>query len=671
MDWYPWGPQALDRARRENRPIFLSIGYAACHWCHVMERESFENPAIAELLNRHFVSIKVDREERPDIDEIYMNAVQALTGQGGWPLSVFLTPDLQPFLGGTYYPPENRHGRIGFPALLQGVQRAWTESRSEVDRSARQLTEQLRQIAEGPAADLSAETPSRAAGVGSSEVQRAVAELAGRFEPRWGGFSHAPKFPPDGALALLLREHRNSGEAVPLSMSETTLDHMALGGMYDHVGGGFARYSVDEPWLVPHFEKMLYNQALLVPLYLDGWLITGKPLYRRVAEQTLDFVRRELTDAGGGFHSSLDADSEGREGQFYVWTPEQFERTLGLEEGRFVAEIYGVTREGNFEGKNIPNLLGGSLAARADSLGQDQTDLVSRLQPSLRKLLEARETRIRPATDDKVLTAWNGLMLTAFARAYQILGRHDDLLAAERAAAFLESNLMRDGRLLVSFRDGQARLNAYLDDYAFLARGLLDLYEAGFDPRHLERSEALAETMLAHFENRSGGGFYFTSDDHENLLTRNHSLHDGALPAGAGVATELLLRLAVHRRRDDFRRSAERTLEAYQPLVRRMPSAYASLLLAADLTANAPQQIAIVGSPTDAATRALLSVVRRRYQGCPTVQVAPPPVNDERMALLCGKPQLQGRPTAYVCRDYACRQPTVDPDELARQLGEA
>jgi len=667
VDWYPWGTEALDRARREDRPIFLSIGYAACHWCHVMERESFENPAIAEILNRHFVSIKVDREERPDIDEIYMNAVQALTGQGGWPLSMFLTPDLQPFLGGTYYPPENRHGRIGFPTLLQGVQRAWTESRTEIDRSARQLTEQLRRIAEGPPSGASTGTDRSA----STEIQRGVAELTRRFEPRWGGFSHAPKFPPDGALTLLLREHRKSGEAVPLSMSETTLDHMALGGLYDHIGGGFARYSVDERWLVPHFEKMLYNQALLVPIYLDGWLITGKPLYRRVVEQTLDFVRRELTDVHGGFYSSLDADSEGEEGKFYVWTPEEIERILGSEEGRFLAEIYGVTPQGNFEGKNILNLLGGSLAARADSLGPDQPDVVDRLESSRSKLLEAREARVRPATDDKVLSAWNGLMLTAFSRAYQVFGRRDDLAAAERAATFLESNLVRDGRLLVSFRDGQARLNAYLDDYAFLARGLLDLYEACFEPRYLERSEALAEAMLAHFENRTGGGFYFTSDDHESLLTRNHSLHDGALPAGAGVATEVLLRLAVHRRRDDFRRSAERTFEAYHPLVRRMPSAYASLLVAAELTVDAPQEIAIIGSPTAAATRELLSVVRGRYRGCPIVQLAKPPVNDERMALVFGKPQLEGRPTAYVCRDYACRQPTVDPAELARQLGDS
>ena len=498
-----------------------------------------------------------------------------------------------------------------------------------------------------------------------------MAELTRRFEPRWGGFSQAPKFPPDGALTLLLREHRRSGEPAPLSMSETTLDHMALGGMYDHVGGGFARYSVDEQWLVPHFEKMLYNQALLVPLYLDGWLITGKPLYRRVVEQTLDFVRRELTDVHGGFHSSLDADSEGEEGKFYVWTPDEITRILGSDEGRFLSETYGVTREGNFEGQNILNLLGGSLAARADSLGQDETDLVERLEPSRHKLLEARQDRVRPGTDDKILTAWNGLMLTAFARAYQVFGRSDDLAAAEGAAAFLESNLVRhDGRLLVSFRDSQARLNAYLDDYAFLTRGLLDLYEAGFDPRHLERSEALAETMLARFENRASGGFYFTSDDHESLLTRNHSLHDGALPAGAGVAAEVLLRLAVHRRRDDFRRSAERAFEAYHPLVRRMPSAYASLLVAADLTVDAPQEIAIVGSPTDAATRGLLSVVRGRYRGCSVVQLASPPVNDERMALLFGKQQLEGRPTAYVCRDYACRHPTVDPAELARQLGD-
>jgi uncharacterized protein YyaL (SSP411 family) len=665
VDWYPWGEEAHARARREDRPVFLSIGYAACHWCHVMERESFENPEIAELLNRHFVPIKVDREERPDIDEIYMNAVQMMTGQGGWPLSVFLTPDLRPFVGGTYFPPEDRYGRTGFAALLRRIRQAWVDSRAEVDRSAARLTRGLERVAAATGGS------SGGASVGRSERARAAAELAQRYDPHRGGFGPAPKFPPDGALGLLLREHARGGETPPLHMTETTLDGMARGGMYDHVGGGFARYSVDEQWLVPHFEKMLYNQALLVPNYVDGWLLTRKPLYRRVVEQTLDFVRREMTDPQGGFHSSLDADSEGVEGRYYVWTPGEVEDALGPEDGRFFSELYGVTPEGNFEGRSIPNLLAGSLAERAAASGSTEEQLARRIDPLRHELLEARGGRVRPGTDDKILTAWNGLMITAFCRAYQAFGRDVDLEAARQAADFVLANLLREDRLLVSYRAGHAQLGAYLDDYAFLARGLLDLYESGFDARHLAAAERLAETMLEHFEDPGRGGWFFTADDHETLLTRNHSLQDGALPAGAGVATEVLLRLAVHRRRDAFRDAADRTLAAYQPFVARMPSAFASLLLAAELAEHHPLEIALVGPPDEGATRELLAVVRGRFRVCPVVQLAAPHARDEHLALLTGKKLHDGRATAYVCRDYACDAPTTDPAELARQLGDS
>jgi uncharacterized protein YyaL (SSP411 family) len=565
-------------------------------------------------------------------------------------------------MGGTYFPPETAHGRIGFAALLRRIIEAWESARGEIDRSAARLTRQLERVAAAPT------DAARGARVGRTELARAAAELARRFDPRWGGFGPAPKFPPDGALGLLLRAHAGSGEPTPLEMAEKTLQSMALGGMYDHVGGGFARYSVDERWLVPHFEKMLYNQALLVPSFVDGWLITGRPLYRRVVEQTLDFVRRELTDPRGGFHSSLDADSEGQEGKFYVWTPDEIDEVLGAEDGRFFSGLYGVTPQGNFEGHSIPNLLAGPLAERAVARGESEEQLESRIEPLRRKLLEARGRRVRPATDDKILTAWNGLMITALCRAHQALGRDADLDSASRAADFVLANLLRDGRLLASFRAGRAQLNAYLDDYAFFARALLDLFEAGFDARHLGRAESLAETMIEHFEDRSGGGFFFTSDDHEALLVRNHSLHDGALPAGAGVAAEVLLRLAIHRGRKDFRRSAERALQASRSAAARMPSAHTSLLLAAELLENPPQEIAIVGSLEDAATRELLGVVRRRLRVCPVVQLAAAPDDDGRLALLAGKQAIGGKPTAYVCRDYACRQPTTDPAELSRQL---
>jgi len=654
VDWYPWGDEALERARREQRPIFLSIGYASCHWCHVMERESFEDPRIAELLNRLFVPIKVDREERPDIDDIYMNAIQLMTGQGGWPLNVFLTPQLKPFMGGTYFPPEDRHGRIGFPAVLERIGQAWNETRTEIDSSAERLTQELQRLTLAPA-DPGAPRP-----VGEREISRAAAGLAQRYDSRWGGFGAAPKFPPDGALGLLLREHARTGQEVPLEMAAKTLDGMALGGMYDHVGGGFSRYSVDDRWLVPHFEKMLYNQALLVPCYVDGWLVTGKPLYRRVVLETLDFVRRELTDPAGGLYSSLDADSEGDEGKFYVWTADEIETQLGCEDGRLFCETYGVSVTGNFEGRNIPNRLEGEI---------DET-LERRVAPLRQKLLDARARRVRPATDDKILTAWNGLTISACCRAYQAFGRETDLAMARAAADFILRELYRDERLLVSYRRGQAQLNAYLDEHAFFARGLLDLYETAFELRYLEHAERLARTMIERFEDRDNGGFFFTSDDHEALLTRNRSLHDGALPAGASVAAEVLLRLAVHRRNEDLERAARRTLESYRPRVERMPSAFASLLLAAELAWRPPQEIAIVGPPTDPRTSELLSVVRSHFRVCPVIQLSSSPVDDAGLALLAGKKPIGDKPTAWVCRDYTCGKPTTDPAELARQLGD-
>ena len=664
VDWHPWGRKAHERARNEDRPIFLSIGYAACHWCHVMERESFEDPATAELLNRHFVPIKVDREERPDIDEIYMNAVQLMTGHGGWPLSVFLTPDLEPFMGGTYFPPDDRHGMVGFGTVLSRIRDAWTERRPEIDRSAGRLTEHLREIARGTVA------PRGDQRLGRREILRAAAELTARFDSRWGGFGAAPKFPSEGALELLLDEFSRSGESVPLQVVDTTLDRMARGGIYDHVGGGFARYSVDERWLVPHFEKMLYNQALLVPLYADAWLLTGKPFYRRVVEQTLDFVRREMTSPDGGFYSSLDADSEGVEGKFYVWTPEEVGEVLGGDDAKLFCSVYGVTSDGNFEGRSIPNLLGASLAERSSERGLDEIDLTRRLDVLLERLLEARERRVRPATDDKVLTAWNGLMIGAAARAHQACGRPEDLVLATNAAEFALAHLVDGDRLRVTWRDGRAKLNAYLDDHAFLARGLLDLYETCFDPRYLEWSLRIARTMLDRFEDSERGGFFFTSDDHESLLTRTRSQHDGALPAGVGVGTEVLLRLAVHCGEERFRLAAERTLDAFTSTVGRGASSFASLLLASARAEEPPVEVAIVGSPEDRQTRELLSVVLGRYRARPAVQCAASGTDPGPRKLLEGKVQVAERPTAYICRNYACGQPVTDPAGLARELGD-
>ncbi len=426
VDWYPWGPEALAKAKAENKPIFLSIGYAACHWCHVMERESFENETIAALLNDSFVAIKVDREERPDLDEIYMTAVQSMTGHGGWPLNVFLTPEGKPFFGGTYFPPEDRSGRPGFPTLLAAVHDAWTTRRDEIESSASEIASRLKAASGVVAAPAGGEP------VGPKETTRAADDLKSRFDATWGGFGPAPKFPPHAGLALLLREHARTGDPKVLVMVTTTLDRMAEGGMYDQIGGGFSRYSTDPRWLVPHFEKMLYDQALLVPVYVDAWLVTGKPLYRRVVLETLDFVRREMTSSDGGLYASLDADSEGHEGIFYVWTPDQIKAVLGPEDGAFFCKTYGIQVPGNFEGKSIPNLLGGPLAGDT---------VVAGVAPMKAKLLAARGKRARPATDDKVLTAWNGLMISAFADAGRSLGEPSFVRIATEAADFILEEL--------------------------------------------------------------------------------------------------------------------------------------------------------------------------------------------------------------------------------------
>ena len=652
VDWRPWGPAALEAARSEDKPIFLSIGYAACHWCHVMERESFEDESVAAYLNQHFVSIKVDREERPDIDEIYMNAVQLLTGAGGWPLTAFLTPDLRPFAGGTYFPPEDRWGRIGFRSLLERITAVWREDRDRVGHAGDELTGHLERIARAEHGD------NDGAPTGPAEIERALAEMKARFDTQHGGFGAAPKFPPDAGLTLLLGAARD-GDADAAPIVEHTLDAMARGGMYDHVGGGFARYSVDERWLVPHFEKMLYNQALLVPVYLEASTVFGREDFRVVAERTLDFVRCELTDPAGGFWSSLDADSEGVEGKFYVWDPAEIEAVLGKQDAALFCDAYDITSEGNFEGRSIPNRL------HADLGGAECSEPLARLRETL---LEAREERVRPATDDKVLTAWNGLMITAFARAHQTTGRDEDLVAATNAAEFALEHLVLDGRLRATWRRGSGALNGYLDDYAFLGRAMLDLYETDFDRRWLDFSADLAGAMLEHFEDPDRGGFFFTSDDHEKLLTRNTSTHDGALPSGSGVAAGWLWRLGGHLDDPRFRSAAQRTLVALRPAVERSASSFSTLLAAADLLQRAPVEIAIVGKLDDPRTRALLERAHARLRPGTTLAVG----HDEAVAglpLFEGRAEIGGdRPAAYVCVDRACGAPVDDPDALDREL---
>jgi hypothetical protein len=659
VDWYPWGGEALARARAEDKPILLSIGYAACHWCHVMERESFEDEATARLMNESFVCIKVDREERPDLDDIYMAATLALNhGQGGWPMTVFLTPEQEPFFAGTYFPPEDRYGRPGFPSLLRQIAQAWGNDRDGLRGQGAQLADYLRRTA----------APAPGSSIGADELRLALAQHAAEFDERFGGFGHAPKFPPATALMLLLRCHRRLGDAHALAMVRKTLDEMARGGMYDQVGGGFHRYSVDEQWLVPHFEKMLYDNALLARAYVEGWQATGDAFYRRIAAEILDYVAREMTAPEGGFFSATDADSEGEEGKFFVWTVEELEAVLGEDDARVFGAYYDVTSRGNWEGRSIPNTsrTGSRVAA---SLGLDPEALEERVAALRPRVYEARRRRVPPLLDDKVLTAWNGLMIGAFAEAARAFDEPRHLEGARRAADFVLGTLRRpDGRLLRTWRAGTAHLDAYLEDYAFLAGGLIDVYEAGGDLRYLREAERLGTLLLEDFADADQGGFFSTARGHEALIVRHREGHDGAVPAANAAAAHALARLSFHLGRDDLRKEAVRALRAYGKAVARSPRAFALSLITADLLLEGPVELAFVGAPGDGGLRALRAEVGRRF--LPNrivahhdggVPVAEPP-------LLAGKTRVDGRSALYVCRDFACQRPVTEPREVEAAL---
>jgi len=653
VDWQPWGAEALERARQEDKPIFLSIGYSACHWCHVMEHESFENLAIAELLNRQFVCIKVDREERPDLDQIYMQAVQLMTGRGGWPMSVFLTPALEPFYGGTYWPPHDRQGMPGFDRVLTAVAEAWHARRDQLFEQARTLTEHL-QTAAAPA-DQEALTV--------QHVVDAGAELSRLVDRRHGGFGGAPKFPHPMDLQLLLRVWSRTGKTDLLDIVTLTLDKMAAGGIYDHLGGGFHRYAVDERWLVPHFEKMLYDNALLLATYVEGYQATGNPDYARVARETADYVLRDLTDTAGGFRSTEDADSEGEEGKFYVWTPGELEQVLGVERARAFGYCYDVSGPGNFEGHNILNLPK-TLEQCAKVLGRDEPGLRAELAESRTALRAVRDRRVRPGLDDKVLVSWNGLMIDALARAAGPLDEAGYLSAAERAADFILKTMRRpDGRLLHTYRAGEARLDAYLDDYACLANALVSLYEASFDEHWIDEALALAQIMLAQFRDETTGGFFFTAADHEALLLRPQEIMDNATPSASSMAATALVRLAKLTGRDDLREAADRTLQAAAGVIERSATAAGQALLALDLQLGPTHEIVVLGDASGGETRATLVDLWKRYLprklvACRASQTS---AAGERAldALFAGKAPLAEFPTVFVCENFACQAPVV------------
>ncbi len=636
VDWYPWGEEAFRKARAEDKPIFLSVGYSACHWCHVMEEESFEHPAVAEVLNRAFVAVKVDREERPDLDDLYMGAVHAIAGRGGWPMSVWLTPDLKPFYGGTYFPRESRFGFPGFIQVLESIAEAWREKRSAIAEDSRRLTEALQRQAE-----LGAGTTLP----GERVFEEVLAQLRRTFDPEWGGFGGAPKFPPFLSLDLLFRR----GHKGDRKMALRTLDAMAEGGIYDHLGGGFARYSVDGRWLVPHFEKMLYDNAQLVDAYLAAFRATGSESYARIARETLDYLLGDLRDGAGGFHSSEDADSEGEEGRFYVFTPAEVEAVLGPEDGALFCRAFGVTAPGCFEG-------GRSVLHRFEAPEELRGD--PRLDGLRARMAQARARRVRPRKDDKVLASWNGLALSALAAGHQTLDDVRYLEAAVACAEFLQRELWRDGVLLRSWRQGTGRGPSFLEDDGAVAIGLVDLYESTFDGRWLDWAEAICEGMRRRYEDPAGG-FFVTREDQSDVILRQKPALDQSLPSANALALEALLRVGYHRGRKDFLESAERALVFFAPVIQQAPRAALGLLRGLDLALHGPVEIVVAGEAGDPETMALLRTVWR--SAVPRRLVALVPPGGDRAA-------LQGRPAAYVCTNRACQEPVNSPEALQTLL---
>jgi uncharacterized protein len=667
VDWFPWGPEALAKAKELDRPIFLSIGYSACHWCHVMEHESFENEPTARLMNEHFVCIKVDREERPDLDTIYMNSLQVLTREGGgWPLSVFLTPELTPFYAGTYYPPDDRYGsqRPSFRRLLLAIQDAWTNRREHITEVGKNVTEYLKGMSDLKASD----TP-----LSPDLLSNALATLRRSFDPTHGGFGSAPKFPHALELKLLLRLANRFNDKTALHMVRHTLDKMARGGMYDQVGGGFARYSVDEKWLVPHFEKMLYDNALLTTAYVEARQGAGDYFYKRIARDTLEYVTTEMTAENGAFFSSQDADSEGEEGKFYVWSEKELREVLGPGLAEFACRVWGVTASGNFEGHNILNRKQ-SDEDDAKALGINVEEFRGKVYEANRLLYAVRAKRVWPGRDEKILTAWNGLMITAFAKGHAVFLEPRYLNVATRAADFILDNMRSaDGRLFRSAGVGQpAKLAGYLEDYAFLADALVTLYEATFTPKYLQAAGELADVMLKHFADPSGPGFFFVADDHETLIARTKDVHDGSTPSGNAVAVTVLLRLAKLLDRRDFAAKAEETLRGYRETMAEHPAAAGQMLIALDFYLGPVQEIAIIGKASDPDTRFAIGVIRMAFRPNSVLAFHDPSSGSapDFIPLLKDKPVVNGKVTVYVCENFACKAPLVGAAEVEAFFGE-
>ena len=659
VDWYAWGEEALSRARKEDKPILLSIGYSACHWCHVMEKECFESEPIAKLMNERFINIKVDREERPDLDEVYMNAAQVMTGGGGWPLNVFLTPELIPFHAGTYFPPEDRGQMPGFPKILVILSDYYRNRKGEVGKINAQIQEALRQI--------TTIVPSQGV-MGTEPLTKAYEALEGQFDSTYGGFGGAPKFPSSLSLSFLMRYWKKTGSKKALQMVETTLEKMARGGIYDHLGGGFHRYSVDDRWLIPHFEKMLYDNALLSQTYVEAFQVTRKEGYRRVAEEVLDYVLRDMRGPEGGFYSAEDADSEGEEGKFYVWTRDQIKEVLGKEKGTPFCAFYGVGQEGNFEGKastlNIPS----SFEKVTELYSMTREALEAVLEEGRRELLAERGKRIRPQRDEKVLTSWNGLMISGFTDGFRVTGKEEYLQGAKGAAQFILEEMMKDGHVMRVFSKGQCRGKGYSEDYAFFIQALLDLYETTFDIAWLKKAYDLNQEMIRQFWDERHNGFFFTGKENEWLIAQSKHPYDNVLPSSNSVAVFNLVRLGYLTGEEALKKRAEEILHLFYALLSEHPSGFSNMVSGLSFFFD-PEEIGVIGSGNDPRTKAMLKQINASYLPNKILSVRDPgePMDEKWLPFLRDK-GMGDVPLTFVCKGFTCLPPAKDEKDLEKIL---
>ncbi len=666
VDWYPWGDEAFKAAEAQDKPIFLSIGYSTCHWCHVMEHESFEDSAVAALMNDAFISIKVDREERPDVDDIYMTVCQMVTGSGGWPLTIIMTPDKRPFFAATYIPKNQRFNRPGMMELIPQIKNAWQNDRQRVLESAGKITDFLSQS--------TITKPGLA--IEDSVLQAATQQLSDSYDQKFGGFSERPKFPSAHNLMFLLRQYKRGGDPKILGMVENTLQHMRKGGVYDHIGFGFHRYSTDPKWLVPHFEKMLYDQAINTMAYTEAFQVTGKAEYQQTAKEVLKYVQRDMTDVKGGFYSAEDADSDGEEGKFYVWHTSEIREILGQEDADFFDEIYGLEDAGNFEdeasrqktGNNIPHLKK-SLATIAADKGIAELALRERLENIRQKLFEVREKRIHPLKDDKVLTDWNGLMIAAFSKAARAFDEPTFAETARNAAEFILSEMrLKNGRLLHRYREGEKAINAYLDDYAFMSWGLIELYETTYDTRYLKAAIEFTDILLEHFWDQKNYGFFFTTDDATDLLVRKKEIYDGAIPSGNSVAMLNLLRLGRMTGNTTYEEKASQLGQAFSEQVNRYPAGYTMMMVAVDFAAGPSHEVVIAGNLENADAAEMIKALNRPFIPNKIVVFRPASESEPKIAQIAeyaaSMTEINNKATAYVCQNFACELPTNDAQKM-------